>query len=424
MLDGQHACARTLRLHLFSPGIDFDSFCYKLSDSSGSRLMKLLMVTTEFPPHHGGVATLAYEQARGLAALGVDIEVLTILPKGIFEAPDTTLKVRPLKCRAGAIWRLMPLFFALLRHSLMFRPQFIHCPTYRGFGLPVFAVNILLGIRYCIYLHGTEVNTEVASCLRKFIMKTVLSRAAFVGTNSHNTAALTKAAFPKAAIQFVPLLPGVHMPVEQNGCEGLRSKWLTALTGSAERSEGVVILLAVCRMVLSKGVDTVVRALSILLERRPELPVFFVGIGGGEDLEHFRNLVAEKHLSARVLFPGSVPYGEAAVAYSAADIYVQPSKPAGAFLESFGISFLEAQAAGLPCIGSRWGGVPEAVQDGTTALLIEPGNDLDLSRAIERLCDDVELRTRMGAAARERALSMSWKCHSEKLKQMISSCLG
>lgn len=381
--------------------------------------MKVLIPTTEFPPDSGGVSTLAYEQAVGLALAGSQVKVIAVN-----SSPRTSPKLVPnleveyFNPRARAIWRIVPLFLKLLGCVATLRPRFMHCPTYRGFGLPVFLVSKAFGVPYSIYLHGTELNTEVQSHVRRWLMEVILGQAAFTATNSQNTARLGKSAFPSLAAQFVPVLPGVHMPTDQEDAGQLREKWLQAMRRNGEFDQAL-LLLAVCRMVYSKGLDTIIDAMAELFERRPDLPLYFVGVGGGEHLEEFRRLVLEKNLQDRILFPGPMPYSQVPTAFASADIYVQPSRPVGPFLESFGISFLEAQAAGLPCIGSRWGGVPEAVEEGETAILIEPGDHKGLSIAIETLYEDTATRRRMASAARRRAQRMSWSRHCSELQKLI-----
>jgi glycosyltransferase involved in cell wall biosynthesis len=64
--------------------------------------------------------------------------------------------------------------------------------------------------------------------------------------------------------------------------------------------------------------------------------------------------------------------------------------------ESFGIVLIEAQASGKPVIGTRVGGVPEAIKDGESGLLIDPGNVEQLAESIVRLLLDEELAREMG----------------------------
>jgi glycosyltransferase involved in cell wall biosynthesis len=84
---------------------------------------------------------------------------------------------------------------------------------------------------------------------------------------------------------------------------------------------------------------------------------------------------------------------------AALDIVVQPSTEP----EAFGRSAAEAQAAGVPVIATRLGGLPEVVEEGVTGLLIPPGDSDALAEAIRSLATDPERRQAMGAAGRERA---------------------
>lgn len=71
--------------------------------------------------------------------------------------------------------------------------------------------------------------------------------------------------------------------------------------------------------------------------------------------------------------------------------------------ETFGIVALEAMAMGRPVIASRIGGLPDVVDDGTTGLLVPPGDTQALQHAIEQLLANPELRKHMGEAARRRS---------------------
>lgn len=100
---------------------------------------------------------------------------------------------------------------------------------------------------------------------------------------------------------------------------------------------------------------------------------------------------------------GVAPYSPAwCDVWRRADVFVMPTRS-----EAFGMVFQEAAAAGVPVIATAINAIPELVEDGTTGLLIAPGDRGGLVRALATLVRSPELRLRMGRAARERMLAMA-----------------
>jgi glycosyltransferase involved in cell wall biosynthesis len=102
---------------------------------------------------------------------------------------------------------------------------------------------------------------------------------------------------------------------------------------------------------------------------------------------------------ARVRWPGLLEPDRLKALYRASDLYVWP-----AIKEAWGVAFLEAQAAGLPVVAGRSGGVPAIVADGVTGLLAPEGNAAAFAHAVATLLDDPALRRTMGQAASEHAM--------------------
>jgi len=86
--------------------------------------------------------------------------------------------------------------------------------------------------------------------------------------------------------------------------------------------------------------------------------------------------------------------------YAACDVYVWP-----AVREAYGMAFIEAQAAGLPVIGARTGGVPGVVHEPHSGVLVEPDDMDSFTAALAGLLDDEEKRLAMGRAAKDYASS-------------------
>ena len=112
----------------------------------------------------------------------------------------------------------------------------------------------------------------------------------------------------------------------------------------------------------------------------------------------YAGAVREAGEALPVTWLGVVPQEEMPGLYALADLFVCPSE----WDEPFGTVNVEAMAAGTPVVASRVGGIPEAVTDGETGLLVPPADPPALAAALGALIDDAGRRHRM-AAARARA---------------------
>jgi glycosyltransferase involved in cell wall biosynthesis len=155
------------------------------------------------------------------------------------------------------------------------------------------------------------------------------------------------------------------------------------------------VIGTLARLEPHKGIHDLIEATARTHDPQGKL-CLLVG-GDGPERERLEQL-AKTRLPGRVRFLGRIPSTQDL--YSAADIFVLPS-----YLEGFGLVYVEAAFHGVPSIGTTVGGVPEAIRDGETGLLIAPGNVNELATAIARLQTDPALRMRLGQTARQRAMS-------------------
>jgi phosphatidylinositol alpha-1,6-mannosyltransferase len=95
--------------------------------------------------------------------------------------------------------------------------------------------------------------------------------------------------------------------------------------------------------------------------------------------------------------------------YARCAIYAQASHREGNSVEGFGISLLEAQFHGCPVVSCRTGGVPEAVRDGETGLLVPENDQPALTDALARLIAEPDFRRTLGDAGRAFAREFSWE---------------
>lgn len=118
-----------------------------------------------------------------------------------------------------------------------------------------------------------------------------------------------------------------------------------------------------------------------------------VVLGDGAALADWRALASELGVAERITFAGRVDNVPEWLAVL--DLFVSPSLE-----ESFGIAAIEAQAAGLPVVGTRVGGLLEVLNDGEDALLVERADATALAQAMARVLDAPELASRLAAAGR------------------------
>jgi len=136
-----------------------------------------------------------------------------------------------------------------------------------------------------------------------------------------------------------------------------------------------------------------------------------------------QNLIGERHLQD-VTFLGALPASELSHLYQESSVFLLAPQQEGLQFEGFGLVFLEAGAYGLPVVATRTGGVPEAVQDGTTGLLAEPDDSEGIARALLRLLTEPDLARELGRANRYWAETLTWERNAAEHFQAYQEVLG
>lgn len=164
-----------------------------------------------------------------------------------------------------------------------------------------------------------------------------------------------------------------------------------------ERFPGPLIL-ALGRHVYYKGFDVLIDAM-----RSIKPPTRLIIGGTGPLTESWKALAHSLGVADRVHFTGMIDEADLPAWYQACDVFCLPAvSPA----EAFGIVQVEAMASRKAVVSTRLNnGVDFVNQDGITGLTVPPSDSQALARALNRLLDDPDLRTRMGEAGRQRALN-------------------
>lgn len=169
-----------------------------------------------------------------------------------------------------------------------------------------------------------------------------------------------------------------------------------ALRMPAERNGNLVLSLGV--MGRAKGVLDILEAAEAVARQRVQ---FEVCLAGPEREPGIRRLVLERtaaaDLSEQVAVTDAVWAEEKARLFAKASIFLLPS-----YYENFPLVLLEAAAAGMAIITTPVGAIPEILQDGVSALFVQPGNSKQIAHALNRFLRNPLERTKFGQAARQR----------------------
>ena len=177
------------------------------------------------------------------------------------------------------------------------------------------------------------------------------------------------------------------------------------------------VILTAARLVLSKGIQRVIGAMPRIVSEVPGAR--YVIVGDGEDREHLARLAAESPAAGAITFLGALTDDEKFECYSRCDVFAMPSER-----EGFGIAFLEANAFGKPVVGTRIGGVPDAVVHGETGLLVDPRSDDEVGDAIIRLLKSLGEARRLGENGRRRVeKELTWRESARKFLSVIRGVL-
>jgi phosphatidylinositol alpha-1,6-mannosyltransferase len=363
------------------------------------RPVPVFLITHEFFPHHGGIATFAEEIARAAVELGYDLEVWAqAVPPGVAEKP-WPFRLRRLPLKGTHDWSCV---LRLMRELISQRRRLRHATVYLVEPGPIRAMMGLQFIpgfrprRLVLTFHGSEILRFHRNPLTRWLARRLIRHADRISVLTGYTHQLLCARFPAARAKTF-LTPGA-----------LRSSFSAAPFVRRPEPHDRVVILTVGRLHPRKGQLFIIEALQALpAGQRAAIEYWLVGGGNKENYEgRLRRAAAASGL--RVRFFGNVADDELNRLYGRADIFAMTSIDHKHSVEGFGLVYLEAAAHGLPVVAHAVGGVPEAVVDGVTGVLVPPKNRPALTAAFARLIVDPELRGRLGAAGRDWAPRNSW----------------
>jgi phosphatidylinositol alpha-1,6-mannosyltransferase len=361
-----------------------------------------LLLTFDFPPMGGGIARWMSELALRYppGSLIVSTGSLSGAAESDARFPNRVDRIRVPADRLKTLWGLLRwnrrVKALTTRHSV----PFIWCGNIRPAGYPATWARDRSGIPYGVMLYGGDLlllrRNYRTSRRKRRIAKRLLGSAEVLVAISRYTQELAcdvlrELGLSECAgrVRVVPLgtdpvffRPGLDPAplVERFGLP--KARWL----------------VTVARLVPHKGADTAIRALALVAPGHPDL--HYAIVGQGPYRSALEALAREQGVHDRVHFLGDVSDAELPLAYALADIYVGASRLAVHDVEGFGIALLEASASGKPVVAGRSGGMPDAVGENETGLLVDPEDAESVAEAVRGLLADPERARTLGAAGR------------------------
>lgn len=383
--------------------------------------MKIAIVGPYFLPQNYGIEKVMLNHATYLAARGHNVTVITSrlsYPTGCFpDLPSRELLDGFKIIRLPVFIRALPtkLFIYPSRSGLFVRgigralkeadPDVVHA---HNVGAPAWAAA---GAKFCdrydrsffysLYFHQGKLKLD-------WVRKLLIRRMNVLPLR------IAKAIFMQTQFDFEPLLQDFRIMAPQN----LAVLSNGVMPPQCERDEdvlsGKIRLLFVGRVDdHRKGFDVLEEALEGLEpSAREQISLNVIGT-----ISEARS----RHLTAKfsdvISISGNVPEAALEAAYASSDIFVMPSR-----YEGFGMPYIEAMRYGLAVIGSRVGGIPYVVPEGT-GVLVPPGDPVALREAIATMIGSRSYR-QYSEAARAWARTFEWPEVIDRLEAFYRSHAG
>lgn len=356
---------------------------------------RVLVLTPDYPPAHGGIQLLMHRVATNLTRREADVVTLDHPEASRFDPAQRARIHRTPAIAAPHAARLAELNAYSVLLALRLRPRIVlsgHIVT-----APAAAtIRRLLRVPVVQYAYAEELGAKPD--LAAFAMR----HADAVIAISRYTAGLVRSA--GATDRQVRLVhAGVDLPPTVQRHPTARPTILT-IARLADRY---------------KGHDVVIRALPLVLAAVPD--VQWVVIGDGPLRPGLEDRVKAQGIAAHVRFVGAISDAERDGWLAGAHVFAMPSRPrAGGFAgEGFGIVYLEASAHGLPVLAGNAEGSLDAVLDGVTGRLVDAADHLAVADGLVELLTEPDRAAAMGRAGAERAQRFAWPAIAAEVEEVL-----
>ncbi len=379
--------------------------------------MKIIIATPIYPPEIGGPATYTKELCERLHN---EHQITVIAYTDVREAFSGTKLISISKQRPLFI-RLIKYFLAVWKASQ--DADLIYVQNAMAAGLPVALVSIFRGVPFVLKFVGDEAwERATQHRLTEKRLEEFLSSPE--GGFRTKLMMMIQGFVLKRA--KVVTTPSAYLLEELKKTYGVKNERAVVNYNAAEETEVLPFdatkvphqIATTARLVAWKGIDGMIRAMKIIIEKFPDAKL--VVAGDGPELENLKKLRSELKLDESVELLGKVSRAETWQLRKRSEVYVLNST-----YEGLPHTVLTSFAAHIPTIATNIPGTNEALYHEKTGLLINTNDPQGLADAVERLFNDPKLA--MQLADQGQVLlkeKFSWKKHIENLNSIFSSVVS
>ena len=399
---------------------------------------RLLVLTSTFPRWKDDTdPPFVYELSRRLTS---DFEVIVHTPHYHGSLPRETMDgmkihrfryflsryerlaggqgIVPKLRRKKLYYLLLPLFLTAQLLSLLLlvhakKPDVVHAHWLIPQGFLAVLMKWTFGVPVIVTAHGADV-FSLRGRIFIWLKKIIVNNADRIVTVS-NSLAKTLFEDTRSSIHpaVIPMGVDASMFSPDYKSKAIRQKY--GINGP--------FLLFVGRLTEKKGVEYLIKAMTLVKVEIPEAKLLIVGHGELE--QQLRNQVGNLGLQEVVLFAGGLANRDLPEFYASADIFIGPSiQTADGDSEGFGLTFVEAAMCECLLIGTRTGGIEDIIQDGATGFLIKSRDATLLAEVIlyaVRNINDLEIIKQNG---KNRAIrKYDWKEVSDQYRSLITNLI-
>jgi phosphatidylinositol alpha-1,6-mannosyltransferase len=373
----------------------------------------ILIPAYDFKPLLGGVANYGHELAVQFSKRARVHVVSRKLPGMEEFDQDLPYEITRIRTPHSALVSI-PLFARTLRQ--MFRvqpPDAVFCPTWLPEGAACRWALRNAPIPYFVAAHGTEVFDNFASMQNS--VRTVLTRKLKRDVFHEAEKVFPVSDYTRRAVLEEAGRNENGTITVNNGVNPLIFKKTGVKSGGEAKYKppDERILLTVTRLYPYKGVDRMLESLPAISRSVPG--VKYLVVGSGPDRQRLEDLTVRLGLQKQVSFLGPLALSEIVELYNLADLFVMLSRDEPPDVEGFGLVFLEAAACGLPSVGGRSGGIPDAIDDGKSGWLVDPCNTQEIATTIIELLKSPERLERASEFCLSTAPQKTWERAADRI---------